>query len=133
MSSRASQSITWTTAFQEASSATGSSSWLRLSSTPNMKRVAVVPNKGSAGKYAKKMLLELMEECGDKGRGVVVKTDQEPGIRILVDDTCVGRTSARTIPEMAPKGSKGSNVPRHAEMQTEQNAQVENPEEFGMM
>ena len=38
-----------------------------------------------------------------------MKTDQEPAIKFLVDDVCVGRTGARTITEMSPKGSKGSN------------------------
>lgn len=72
-----------------------------------MKRVTVVPNKGSAGTQARNMVLELMEECGDKERDVVLKTDQEPATRALAGEICASRTGARTIP--APKGSKGSN------------------------
>ena len=50
-----------------------------------------------------------MNECGDRDRDVILKTDQEPAIKFLVDDVCVNRTGARTIAEMAPKYSKGSN------------------------
>lgn len=38
-----------------------------------------------------------------------MKTDQEPAIKLLVDDICANRTGARAIAEMPPKGSKGSN------------------------
>ena len=31
---------------------------------------------------------------GDKDRDVIVKTDQEPEIKFLVDDVCTRRTSA---------------------------------------
>ena len=55
------------------------------------------------------MVLELISECADKDRDVIVKTDQEPAIKFLVDDVCMARTGARTIRELAPKNSKGSN------------------------
>ena len=55
------------------------------------------------------MIVELMNECGDRDRDIILKTDQEPAIKFLVDDICVHRTGARTIKESAPKGSKGSN------------------------
>ena len=74
-----------------------------------MKKAVVVPSKGSTGSYAARMVLELMEECGDNDREVIVKTDQEASIKFLVDDVCMNRTGARTIKELAPKGSKGSN------------------------
>ena len=74
-----------------------------------MKKAIVVPNKGSTGTYAAKMVLDLMHECGDKDREVIVKTDQEPAIQFLVDDVCTSRTGARTVKEVAPKHSKGSN------------------------
>ena len=74
-----------------------------------MKRMVVVPSKGSTGTYAVKAVLELMEECGDRDAKVIVKSDQEPAIKFLIDDVCVHRTSAQTIVEQAPKGSKGSN------------------------
>jgi hypothetical protein len=50
-----------------------------------------------------------MNECGDKDREVIVKTDQENAIQFLVDDICTNRTGAKTIKEVSPKYSKGSN------------------------
>ena len=74
-----------------------------------MKKAVVVPCKGSTGSYAAKMVVELITECGDKDQDVILKTDQEPAIKFLVDDVCVNRTGARTITEVSPKGSKGFN------------------------
>ena len=76
-----------------------------------MKKMVVVPSKGSTGRYAANMVLELIDECGDKDRQIIVKTDQEPAIKFLVDDICTARTGAKTVVEQAPKGkmSKGSN------------------------
>ena len=74
-----------------------------------MKKAVVVPSKGSTGSYAARMVLELINECGDKDQDVILKTDQEAAIKFLVDDVCVNRTGARTIKECAPQGSKGSN------------------------
>ena len=74
-----------------------------------MKKAVVVPNKGSTGSYAARMAIELVNECGDRDRDVILKSDQEPAIKFLIDDVCVNRTGARTILELAPKGSKGSN------------------------
>ena len=74
-----------------------------------MKKAVVVPSKRSIGMYAAQMVLELISECGDKDRDVIVKTDQEPAIKFFVDDVCMARTGARTIRELAPKNSKGSN------------------------
>ena len=70
---------------------------------------AVVPSKGSAGMYAARMVLELISECGDKDRDVIMKTDQEPAMKFLVDYVCMARTGAWTIQELVPKNSKGSN------------------------
>jgi hypothetical protein len=74
-----------------------------------MKKAVVVPSKGSTGRYAARMALELIDECGDKDRDVILKTDQEAAILFLVDDICTSRTGARTIVEQVPKKSKGSN------------------------
>ena len=74
-----------------------------------MKKAVVVPSKGSTGSYAARMVIELINECGDKDQDVILKTDQEPAIKFLVDDVCVNRTRARTIKECAPQGSKGLN------------------------
>ena len=64
-----------------------------------MKKAVVVPSKGSTGMYAARLVLELISECGDKDREVIVKTDQESAIKFLVDDVCMARTGARTIRE----------------------------------
>jgi hypothetical protein len=74
-----------------------------------MKKAIVVPSKGSIGRYAARMVMELIGECGDKDQAIIVKTDQEPAIKFLVDDICTARTGARTMSEQAPKRSKGSN------------------------
>ena len=74
-----------------------------------MKKAVVVPSKGSTGSYAARMVIELINECGDKDQDVILKTDQEAAIKFLIDDVCVNRTRARTIKECAPQGSKGSN------------------------
>ena len=74
-----------------------------------MKKAVVVPSKGSTGRFAARKVLDLINECGDKDRTVILKTDQEPAIKFLVDDVCMARTGARTIVEQAPVRSKGSN------------------------
>ena len=74
-----------------------------------MKKAVVVPSKGSTGSYAARMVIELINECGDKDQDVILKTDQEAAIKFLVDDVCVNRTRARTVKQCAPQGSKGSN------------------------
>ena len=53
--------------------------------------------------------MDIVEECGDKDRAIILKTDQEPAIKFLVDDVCMARTGARTIVEQFPGRSKGSN------------------------
>ena len=74
-----------------------------------MKKAIIVPQKGSTGRFAARKILDLMGECGDKDSPVVIRTDQEPAIKLLVDDISVNRTGAKTIIEEAPVGSKGSN------------------------
>ena len=86
-----------------------------------MKKAVVVPSKGSTGRYAARMVIDLIEECGDEDRAIIVKSDQEPAIQFLVDDVCMSRTGAKTIVEQAPKGSKGSNgIVERAVQSTEQ-------------
>ena len=50
-----------------------------------MKKAVVVPSKGSTGRYAARKVLDLMEECGDKDKPVILKTEWEPTIKFLVD------------------------------------------------
>ena len=81
-----------------------------------MKKAVVVPSKGSTGRYAVRMVVGLIEECGDKYRTFIVKRDQEPAIKFLV-----ARTGARTIVEQAPNGSTFSNgIVERAVQPTEQ-------------
>ena len=51
-----------------------------------MKKAVVVPSKSSTGRYAGRVVVDLIEECGDKDRTVIVKSFQEPAIKFLVDD-----------------------------------------------
>ena len=50
-----------------------------------MKKAVVVPSKGSTGRYAARMVIVLIEECGDGDRAMIVKSDQEPVMKFLVD------------------------------------------------
>ena len=52
------------------------------------------------------MVIDLIEECGDKDRAIIVKSDQEPAIQFLVDDVCTSRTGAKMIVEQAPRGRR---------------------------
>ena len=74
-----------------------------------MKASVVVPSKGSTGAFAARKVVELMNECGNKDADIILKSDQEPAIKFLVDDICKNRTGAKTIEELAPIRSKGSN------------------------
>ena len=72
-----------------------------------MKKAIVVPQKGSTGSYATKKTIELIEECGDRDREILIKTYQEPAIKFLVGDICVKRIGAKTFREEAPMGQQG--------------------------
>lgn len=73
-----------------------------------------LPEKGGGDKFMLDKCLEWLEENGDKENSVVVKSDQEPTIRSLVQGIIGFRPEGRTIPEEAPKKraaseSSGSN------------------------
>ena len=57
-----------------------------------MKKAVVVPAKGSSGKFAAGMVLEIIRECGDMDRAIIIKSDQEPAIKCLIDEVCGSRT-----------------------------------------
>ena len=59
-----------------------------------MKKAVAVPSKGATGNFATKMVLDLVRECGDDNRDIILKTDQENAIKFLVDDICTARTGA---------------------------------------
>ena len=54
-----------------------------------MKKAVVVPSKGSTGSYAARVVIDMINECGDKDQDIILKTDQEPAIKFLVGDICV--------------------------------------------
>ena len=54
-----------------------------------VKKAFVVPSKG---RYAAEMVIDLIEDCGDKDRGIFVKRDQQPAVKFLVDGVCISRT-----------------------------------------
>jgi hypothetical protein len=74
-----------------------------------MKKPTVGPSKESTGEYAARVIVGFIDELGDKGRDIVLKTDQEPAIKFLVDDVCTCRTGAQTLKVCAPKCNNGSN------------------------
>ena len=64
-----------------------------------MKASIVVPRKGSTGIFTARRVIDLVNECGNKDRDIILKTDQEPAIVFLVDDISKNRTAAKKIPE----------------------------------
>ena len=69
----------------------------------------VVPTKGTNGVFELNKILEFMKQCGDEATDIVVKTDQEPAIKILMEQLTQGRPEGRTHIEESPVGSSGSN------------------------
>ena len=68
-----------------------------------------VPMKGASGRFSTDKCLEFMGENGDTEGKIIVKTDQEPSIKYLVDDIIERRAEGRTIYEHSPVQSSGSN------------------------
>ncbi len=65
-----------------------------------MKKAVAVPTEGTTGRYAARMVLDLIGECGGKGQAIIVKSDQEPAIKALVGDVRVARTGAKRSPKI---------------------------------
>ena len=89
-----------------------------------MKKALVVPSKCSTGRHAVRVVVGLIEECGDKDRTIIVQCDQKPAIKFFLDDLCIARTGVRTIVEQAAKGSKGSNGVERAVKSREQDLRI---------
>ena len=68
-----------------------------------------VPTKGSTGRFTIEKMIEFVEEVGDGSQAIVVKTDQEPSIKAIVEDLVKEREEGRTIVEESPVQSSGSN------------------------
>ena len=54
-----------------------------------LKKAVSVPCKGSTGSCAAKVVIQLINECGDRDQDIILKTDQERAIRFFVEDMCV--------------------------------------------
>jgi hypothetical protein len=74
-----------------------------------MTMATVVPRKGTMGSFAAQRLTSFMMELGLGASDVIIKGDQEPAIKALIEDVTRLRAGARTIPEHSPVGSSGSN------------------------
>ena len=68
-----------------------------------------VPMKGSTGKFTTDKCLEFFDENGDRESKILIKTDQENAIEILVRDIVEDRPEGKTLVEEVPIKSKGSN------------------------
>ena len=66
-----------------------------------------VPEKGGTGKFAVDKCLDFIEENGDRQGNIIVKTDQEPSIKCLIEAIIEAREGGKTIPEQSPKSSGG--------------------------
>ena len=86
--------------------------WIVLVGKEKMSKsffATAVPQKGASGKFASDKCIEFMDENGDAGSKVIVKTDQEPSIEYLKKDIIQDRPEGRTILENSPVKSSGSN------------------------
>ena len=77
----------------------------------------VVPTKGTFGLFEVQKIKEFMMQCGDDATDVVVKTDQEPAIKMLMEQLVKERAEGRTHVEESPVGSSGSNGIAEREVQ----------------
>ena len=60
-----------------------------------MKKVVVVPCKGSTGSHAAKMVIEFINACGDRDQDIILKTDPGPAIRFFIDSNGVVERAAQ--------------------------------------
>ena len=68
-----------------------------------------VPMKGSMGQFVIDKVMDTIDEVGDASQQIIVKTDQEPSIKTLVEDIVNAREDGRTLVEESPVQSSGSN------------------------
>jgi hypothetical protein len=68
-----------------------------------------IPAKGSTGRFAVDKCMEFFEENGDSQGTVILKSDQEPAVELLIKELVEARAEGRTIVEASPVQSKGSN------------------------
>ena len=76
-----------------------------------MKLASAMPSK-TTGKFIAKRVLAFTREVGVDHGELVIKTDQEPAMKAIVNEVCRLRAAAgggRTVPEMSPVGQSQSN------------------------
>ena len=64
-----------------------------------------VPQKGASGRFVTDTILEFLKENGDGENSILVKTDQEASIRLLIKDLVDARGEGKTLIEEAPQGT----------------------------
>ena len=69
----------------------------------------VVPTKETNGMFGSEKAMKFIRQCGDEATDVIIKTDQEPAIKFLVEELVKARAEGRTHVEESPVGSSGSN------------------------
>ena len=73
-----------------------------------------VPMKGlSTGAFTTDKCLEFLAENGDTNNKIIIKTDQEPAIKLLVEDVVKQREDGRTIVEK-PRRKRSKKVAAEA-------------------
>jgi hypothetical protein len=80
--------------------------------TSGMTFATTVPEKGSKGKFVADRCLDFFAECGFRTGDILIKSDQEPAIKLLVKDLVMERGSEpghKTLIEESPVQSSGSN------------------------
>eukprot|EP00973_Karenia_brevis_P058416 8134423-Karenia_brevis.AAC.1 len=68
-----------------------------------------VPQKGGRGMFAIDKCLDFIDENGDSKIDILMKSDTEEAMRLLVRCIQEERRGCKTNVEEVPKGSKGSN------------------------
>jgi len=95
---------------ERASEATGNMTVMVLRDRDTkMLMATVVPRKGATGEFAARRAAAFCTEIGYGGTGVIMKSDQEPALKALVEDISRRRSPAKTILEHSPVGSSQSN------------------------
>jgi len=95
---------------EKASEAAGSMTVLVMRDRDTrMTAAAVVPRKGTTGDFAAKRAAAFCAEIGYSGIPIIVKSDQEPAMKAVVEEIARWRAPAKTIMEQSPVGSSQSN------------------------
>ena len=56
-----------------------------------------VPSKGGTGQFAVDKCLEFIEENGVKVGDIIIKSDQEPALKYVIEDLVSAREKGKTI------------------------------------